>query len=332
MVSFSKLKSNLLLLKVKIKNKTPKSIIIGIKRICSLRFFRNTKSKAKLRKIQKTGVVTFDDILVGLDNLGVKSGMVVMVHSSLSGLGYVEGGPLTVINALIKAVGQDGLIIMPTPPITGSSVESLIRGEIFNINDTPCVTGKICETFRTITGVHRSCHPTHSVTAFGRNAKWLTKDHHKDSTPFGPNSPFARLLEIGGSILGLGLDVRWITFYHHFEDINDNFPIHVYSKESYNIPVIMTEGKQIYVSTPNHDPIVSSFRLNNDQKTLKEIDFALTKYGKISRGKVGKGDSFLIKAQDIISTLEYLQKKEGKTIYNMKLIKRIKPESLIIHT
>ena len=37
-----------------------------------------------------------------------------MVHSSLSKLGYVCGGEVAVVEALIDVVGEDGTIVMPT--------------------------------------------------------------------------------------------------------------------------------------------------------------------------------------------------------------------------
>ena len=52
--------------------------------------------------------VTRDTLTRGLRELGVAPGSVLQVHSSLSRLGYVEGGAETVIDALLEAVGPDG--------------------------------------------------------------------------------------------------------------------------------------------------------------------------------------------------------------------------------
>ena len=49
--------------------------------------------------------LTKDDIKAGLQSLGVEPGMVLMVHSSLSALGHVEGGADAVIDALEEVVG-----------------------------------------------------------------------------------------------------------------------------------------------------------------------------------------------------------------------------------
>ncbi len=46
-----------------------------------------------------------DDIKKGLTSVGLNHGNVVLVHSSLSSFGYVEGGADAVIDALLEIVG-----------------------------------------------------------------------------------------------------------------------------------------------------------------------------------------------------------------------------------
>jgi len=53
------------------------------------------------------------EIAEALQQLGVRPGGVLLVHSSLSSLGYVPGGPETVIQALLKALGPGGTLLMP---------------------------------------------------------------------------------------------------------------------------------------------------------------------------------------------------------------------------
>ena len=54
------------------------------------------------------------DILQGLRNLGVRSGMMLEVHSSLSSFGHIEGGADTLLAALMEALGNAGAIVMPS--------------------------------------------------------------------------------------------------------------------------------------------------------------------------------------------------------------------------
>ena len=45
-----------------------------------------------------------------LNSLGIETGVTLCVHSALSSLGYIEGGPRTVIAALMRAVGETARI------------------------------------------------------------------------------------------------------------------------------------------------------------------------------------------------------------------------------
>ena len=54
------------------------------------------------------------DIITAFHELGVEKGQNIEVHTSLSSLGFVCGGPQMVIEALIESVGEEGTIMMPT--------------------------------------------------------------------------------------------------------------------------------------------------------------------------------------------------------------------------
>ena len=57
--------------------------------------------------------ITKSDVLSALSQAGLKTGQAVMVHTSLSSIGYVCGGAQTIIEALIETVGDEGTIMMP---------------------------------------------------------------------------------------------------------------------------------------------------------------------------------------------------------------------------
>ena len=61
-----------------------------------------------------SGSLTQQSIVSTLRDLELSTGDVVCVHSSFSSLGYVEGGPETLIRALEEVVGPSGTIMMPT--------------------------------------------------------------------------------------------------------------------------------------------------------------------------------------------------------------------------
>lgn len=59
-------------------------------------------------------IVIKKDIVNALQQLGIKSGQNIIVHTSMKSFGFVCGGPQIIIEALIELVGKDGTIIMPT--------------------------------------------------------------------------------------------------------------------------------------------------------------------------------------------------------------------------
>lgn len=141
-----------------------------------------------------------------LKRIGIKQGDCIMVHSSLSKLGFVCGGEVTVVEALIETVGEDGTIVMPThsnncvdpvfwsDPIVPNEWFEDIRKEMpaFDPDLTPTLgMGKVVECFRNIKGVKRSYHPTVSFAAFGKYADFITENHSLEYS-LGENSPLAR--------------------------------------------------------------------------------------------------------------------------------------------
>lgn len=63
---------------------------------------------------EKRKIVLKEDLVKGFKRLGIKEGQQLIVHASLSSLGFVCGGAQVVIEALIETVGKNGTIIMPT--------------------------------------------------------------------------------------------------------------------------------------------------------------------------------------------------------------------------
>jgi aminoglycoside 3-N-acetyltransferase len=116
-----------------------------------------------------------------LRSLGVKNGDILLVHSSLSRFGHVEGGADAVIDGILDAVGTEGTVLVPT--LTGSDKLSPANPPIFDVLNTPSWTGIIPETFRKRPEAVRSLHPTHSVAAIGKKAREITANHEKCNTP-----------------------------------------------------------------------------------------------------------------------------------------------------
>lgn len=163
-------------------------------------------------------VVGRSEIAEDLRRLGLREGQHVLVHSSLSSLGRVEGGAPAVVHALLDVLGEGGTLLAPT--LTGT--EDIVPGGewLFDAETSRSWTGVIPETVRTWPGAVRSLHPTHSVAAIGAAALRLTRGHEDCVTPCGPGSPYRRLAEEPeGRILLLGCDHEANTTLHAVEEM-----------------------------------------------------------------------------------------------------------------
>lgn len=152
-------------------------------------------------------------IRADLRALGVRPGGILLVHSSLSALGYVVGGPRAVIDALVAASGRDGTLLIPTH--TWEAMEEGCR--TFDVRHTRACIGAIPESFRKMPGVKRSAHPTHSVAALGPSADGLLAGHERCATPCGEDTPYDRSLMKDGQILLLGVGLESNTAFHTIE-------------------------------------------------------------------------------------------------------------------
>ena len=66
--------------------------------------------------IKKTGLapITTSSLTLDLKKLGLKKDDIILTHSSLSSLGWVSGGAIAVINAIISILENAGTLVMPS--------------------------------------------------------------------------------------------------------------------------------------------------------------------------------------------------------------------------
>ena len=171
---------------------------------------------------------TRESLARDLNALGLGPGLTVIVHSSLSALGWVSGGPVTVVQALMDVITPEGTLVMPThsgdysdpsqwrnPPVP-AEWWPIIRETMpaFDPAITPTrKMGCIVETFRTWPKVRRSSHPQTSFAAWGKHADFITARHSLDHS-LGEQSPLARIYDLDGRVLLLGVPYGNNTSFH----------------------------------------------------------------------------------------------------------------------
>jgi aminoglycoside 3-N-acetyltransferase len=172
--------------------------------------------------------VTVDSLVRDLRALGLAAGSTVLVHSSLSALGWVNGGAQAVILALEAVLGRQGTLVMPTQSCDNSNpmvwcnppvpedwwAEIISTMPAWDSRLSPSAgMGVIPETFRTQPGSRRSPHPQHSFTARGPLARRICGRHPLDHS-LGDSSPLGALYRQDARVLMLGTGWDSCTAFH----------------------------------------------------------------------------------------------------------------------
>lgn len=168
---------------------------------------------------------TYKQLCCDFSELGIKPGASVMMHSSLSALGPVEGGPATVVNALQDTVGKDGTLLAPAfrdsvwddPNHFTNSDCDCSSSDGLCPSQQPGFQGVIAEEVRRRPGSLRSCHKTHSWIGLGAKAGSLLHGHRDSPSSCGPSNPFERMND-DDIILTLGVSVDRVTLWHYWEE------------------------------------------------------------------------------------------------------------------
>lgn len=248
--------------------------------------------------------ITVESLQTDFETLGIEKGMTLLVHSSLSAMGWVCGGPVAVIMALQEVLGETGTLVMPThstdlsdpsqwenPPVPESWWQ-IIRETMpaYDPDLTPTRSmGKIAETFRNQKSVLRSMHPHHSFCASGPQASYVT-DNHALAFGMGENSPLARIYDLDGCVLLLGV-VHSNNTSIHLAEYRADFPTKHVVREG---APISQAGSRTWTTFENIDVDSSDFDRIGE-------DFLPSDAGKVVRhGKVGNANCQLMPQRAVV--------------------------------
>ncbi len=242
-------------------------------------------------------VISKQRIISDLENMGIRKGDHVALGISLKSIGYVEGGPEAFIDALLESVGPDGTIMMnthtkffrPTSRVKGGKTRY-----IFDFRSTKAVTGIVPETFRHRGNAIRSRHPTSSVAALGKHAKYLTEDHDEHTA----NSflPYSRLADIDGKYLAIGIGDRLVGFRHEAQ---------------YNaglLGIVPWKWSVNYRDRSSNISIFTTRNINGCVRQLPVLVSYLREKGLVKDGKIGLAGAVLTPAREALETMTDLLK------------------------
>lgn len=231
--------------------------------------------------------------------IGVEPGMTLMVHSSLSAIGWVVGGAETVVRVLVDGLGSRGTLVMPcaTPlcadpaqwagPEVPSAWLDIIRQHlpVFDPETTPTSLGAIPEMFRNWPGVTRSHHPLESVCARGPEASNITRQHPLEFSE-GRNGPFGKLYELDSRILLLGVGFNRCTALHFAESLVEKRRV-----QNVRFPAFQG-GQRIWIEVPNV--------ADDNGAHFPTIGRRYLETGRARQGCIGDAVSTLVSMRDLV--------------------------------
>ena len=246
--------------------------------------------------------VTADDIVSGLQRLGVDRDAIVMVHSSLSSFGHVDGGATTVVAALRQAcdtvvmlAGSGNLTSLNAPPglIRPNNVyfnasswdefdQAVAHAEPFRPNlPVDRWVGRIPHALVHEFPSRRGLHPLLSCAALGER-----QDHVIGAqTLTDPLGPLRVVYELDGYVLQLGVTHTTNTMIHLAEQMLGRSLFYRYARGA--------DG--LWVELPN---------VPGESHRFDEIEPHLAPYTRATQ--IGLGRARLTRAADVIETAKRL--------------------------
>jgi aminoglycoside 3-N-acetyltransferase len=235
---------------------------------------------------------------------------VLLVHSSLSAIGYVENGPKDVVDALLEAIGVYGHLLMPNSPNASFQLDYIRQLELFDVENSPSALGAISECFRKLPNAVRSAHPTEPVSCIGPEANWFVSDHFGQLTPYNSHSPFSKVIQRKGKILYLGVSLSNAgTNLHTLEDAVDDFPFPVYAPEKFDVNVKFANGSTGKMETLVHNPEQSKKRKCDDLLPL------FLQEGALREVEIFQAHSLLFDAEAMFNVMLKAYRDKGVTMY-----------------
>jgi len=246
-------------------------------------------------------MLTLESLTSAFRDLGVQSGDTLLVHSSYKSLGEVDGGPQTVIEALLAALGADGTLIMPTFNFDFN------KGEPWDVRSTPSKMGILTEFVRKDPRAQRVFHPFYSFAIIGKHAKMLGSLRYKSS--YERNSVFGKLRDLDGKIMVIGLSYNnSMTFFHHIEQMEgvDYRFLKQFTGQ------VTDENGNTYTDT--FEMLVRD--IDKSVKTMVDPMGALMeKAGVIQSKEIGEADVKLMKANEVYAFTAREMKRDPHLLY-----------------
>jgi aminoglycoside 3-N-acetyltransferase len=152
-----------------------------------------------------------------LGDVGIGTGAIVVVHSSILHLGRLSDASTSdvaarIVDAVLDVIGDTGTIAVPA-----SNWEYGDRGVPFDIRRSPAAAdlGILSNNVLARSGVARSPNPTFSLALLGAQAEWVCSGGNAHA--FGYDSAWDRLFQADAEIVLLGCPLERMSFVRYIE-------------------------------------------------------------------------------------------------------------------
>ncbi len=170
-------------------------------------------------------MISYRDITIGLEKLGLSRSTPVLAHIAPAQLGEIRGGMDTLLGAILATIDN---VMMPSftysSMITpqkgpqnnnleyGSGLDANLNAAIFT-HQLPCdlPDASAYEALRSYHGTFRSGHPIFSFTGLGLDIALI------DHSPKDPYTPIRKLMELNGWVVLLGSEASENFSLHYAE-------------------------------------------------------------------------------------------------------------------
>ncbi len=268
-------------------------------------FLQNQKSKGE--------IWTKRDLVYQLKSIGIIEGDVLLVHSSLSKIGFIENGPKDFVDALLEVVGSEGHILMPNSPNASFQLEYIQQLSVFDVQNDASKLGAITEYFRKLPNAIRSEHPTEPVSCIGTDADFFVGSHFGNLTPYNVNSPFYKVSQRKGKILYVGVTLDNAgTNLHTLEDAITDFKFPIYHEQIFDVKVKSMDGTVKSMQTKVHNPVWSKKRQCDGLLPL------FVEKNVARKVKIGHAETWLFDAEKMLELMIESYQSNGVTMYTPK--------------
>ena len=243
--------------------------------------------------------ITKTDIEKGLFTLGVKVGMMLEVHCSLSRFGHVDGGAITIIDALKSAVGTSGAILMPSFKLspnlplseTDEKLGLTLKIKILRDCNEKSAMGIVADTFRKMPDVVTG-EGTFCISAWGFDA-----EKHA-------SMGFQHLIDSNGYALLMGVDIYRMSSMHYVEG---DMPDEIKNKFKPS-----KEARAIY---PESDWFIESWKPT--ARPWYVIQKRAYEKGYIQSVKIGNAECLLVEVKSTIELYRQALQNEAFKLYGV---------------